>query len=599
MNYIIFGAGQIGCEALELVGEENIVYFIDNDVSKQGSYIASKKIYSFIDGIEKRNDEQIIIAVSKVYENQIVIQLRDYGVEDYCLFTEIKRQITKNKILNRKDNLKIYSKAIQWIVSNSITGEGIINNSKLLRSYPEVTGYFIPSLIRWGYKELAVTYSRWLCSIQKEDGSWYDTLDMDPYIFDSAQILKGLLAVRPLYKDVNHLDEAIRRGCDWILTNMTEDGQLITPSKVAWGNIANELIHTYCLSPLMEAGKLYNDKKYSEAATRSLTYYKEHYYNEIVNFSMLSHFYAYVVEAMLDMGEVGLAREAMKNMESFQKESGAIPAHKDADWVCSTGLFQMSLIWFRLGDVERGDKAFEYACALQNDSGGWYGSYVSEENADEVNTYFPDAEISWANKYFLDALFYKNKAEFNKISDVFEESISKTDERYDCILGAVEKSKPNTAILDVGCGKGRYLKNLLQDIPDRVYYGVDISKNVMAGLEEIGIECQEGTLTDIPYDNDTFSVTYSCEALEHAIDIENSIKEMARVTNRDGLIIVIDKNKESYGTLEIGNWEQWFDEEGLGSIIRKYCKDVTVKHGLKYEKMGDSDLFTAWIGVVG
>ena len=302
---------------------------------------------------------------------------------------------------------------------------------------------------------------------------------------------------------------------------------------------------------------------------------------------------------MLDMGEVGLAREAMKNMESFQKESGAIPAHKDADWVCSTGLFQMSLIWFRLGDVERGDKAFEYACALQNDSGGWYGSYVSEENADEVNTYFPDAEISWANKYFLDALFYKNKAEFNKISDVFEESISKTDERYDCILGAVEKSKPNTAILDVGCGKGRYLKNLLQDIPDRVYYGVDISKNVMAGLEEIGIECQEGTLTDIPYDNDTFSVTYSCEALEHAIDIENSIKEMARVTNRDGLIIVIDKNKESYGTLEIGNWEQWFDEEGLGSIIRKYCKDVTVKHGLKYEKMGDSDLFTAWIGVVG
>lgn len=43
---------------------------------------------------------------------------------------------------------------------------------------------------------------------------------------------------------------------------------------------------------------------------------------------------------------------------------------------------------------------FNYACKLQNKSGGWYGSYLSEENENEINTYFPNSEISWAVKYF-------------------------------------------------------------------------------------------------------------------------------------------------------------------------------------------------------
>ena len=64
------------------------------------------------------------------------------------------------------------------------------------------------------------------------------------------------------------------------------------------------------------------------------------------------------------------------------------------------------------------------------------------------------------------------------------------------------------------------------------------------------------TLTCIPYDDNTFAVTYTCEALEHAIDIENAVKEMVRVTKSNGYVVIIDKNKASYGMLEIGDWEQ-------------------------------------------
>jgi malonyl-CoA O-methyltransferase len=51
----------------------------------------------------------------------------------------------------------------------------------------------------------------------------------------------------------------------------------------------------------------------------------------------------------------------------------------------------------KLGDRERADRAIEWLCRHQNPSGGFYGGYGP--GAD----YFPDNEIAWAAKYFLDA----------------------------------------------------------------------------------------------------------------------------------------------------------------------------------------------------
>ena len=600
VSYVVFGAGQVGHEAIELIGKENICYFIDNDIHKIDSQISDRVVYSFAEGIEKRTKEIIVIAVSTAYEKQIEDQLKRSNVKDYCFFSELKKQITRDKILTRTDCIGTYSKAIQWIKNNSMSEEGIINNSKLKKSYPEVTGYYIPTLIRWGYKELAISYSKWLCSIQKDDGSWYDTLDKAPYIFDSAQILKGLIAVRDIYPERKQLDDAIKKGCDWILSCMTDEGQLKTPSEAEWGNVASELIHTYCLSPLRDAAQLYNEPKYQQAANKILSYYIQHYYEKIVNFSMLSHFYAYVVEAMLDMGEIGLAKEAMKNMETYQKESGAVPAYKDVDWVCSTGLFQLALIWFRLGNPERGNKAFEYACKLQNNSGGWYGSYISEENADEVNTYFPDAEISWANKYFLDALYYRNVCQFESQSGIFRDDLEDTDGKYIVIKNVIEDlNQPAAKILDLGCGKGRYLRKLLKDFPECKYFGADISLKVMKYFEDCKeIETKQGSLTNIPYEDNMFDIVYTCEALEHAVDIESSVREMARVVKPTGKMIIIDKNKDMYGYFEIEDWEQWFDKDELKKIMLEYCTEVNYIADLNYDNQNANGLFGAWIGTV-
>lgn len=602
--YVIFGSGNYGQRALQLLGNENIAFFIDNDFNKQGALLDGIQIISFEQALLKIRDHVIVIAVSDLYYKEIQVQLERVGITRYISLKEIQQSITKQKILSRPDFIQIYKKNMCWIKMHTLNNLGIVNNSTLIKPYPEVTGYYIPSLIRWGYRELAVQYANWLMDIQKTDGSWYDTDDQSAYIFDSAQILKGLLAIWDIYSDKNHLEKAIRDGVNWILSCMTSEGRLVTPDETCWGSdedTCSELIHTYCLSPIIEAGKRLDNDEYIQKAHLSLEYYKRRYENKILNFSLLSHFYAYVVEAMLDLGEVDMARQAMKNIEKYQKTSGAVPAYNNVDWVCSTGLFQLSLIWFRLGDEEHGNKAFEYACKLQNESGGWFGSYISEDNPEETNTYFPNQEISWANKYFLDALYYKNLCQFQNTASIFCNEISEDDGRYKVIKNVIEgkDQKSPLNILDLGCGKGRYLKHLVVDFPKNSYYAVDLSTNVMKYfLELTGVEKQQGNLTNIPYADDSFDIVYTCEALEHAIDTDRAISEMARVTKTGGIIVIIDKNKEMYGYFDIGDWEQWFDEHELTQIIKEYCSEVHVEKQISFDDNEANGLFYAWIGMV-
>lgn len=593
---VLFGAGAYALKAVELLGKENIEYIIDNNPAKQGTFLEGIPIWEFHNKSVELKNYQVIVSVSQKYQVEILEQLKKSSIIDYKTLQEVQTEITREKLESRISYIEKYKRAVDWIYRNSVDGQAIICNTDKKKGYPEVTGYYIPTLLRWGYRELAIAYAKWLCKIQKDDGSWYDTDDKAPYIFDTAQILKGLIAIRKIYPQV---DNHIIKGCDWILSNMQETGRLVTPSKEAWGSgrMCSELIHTYCLSPLVKAADELNRPQYRKAAYKILAYYKHNYYEEIMNFGLLSHFYAYVMEALLDMGEKDMVYEAMERVAKLQKDNGAVPAYPDVDWVCSTGLFQFALVWFRLGNVERGNKAFEYACKLQNDTGGWYGSYLSESNQNEDNDYFPTSEISWAVKYFLDALYYKNIAEFNLWSDSFMDEIDKEDGRYK-IIKEIVSSKPGLKILDVGCGKGRYLNNLIEDEPGNMYYAVDLSETVMKYIMSEQICKKQGMLTNIDYPDDFFDITYTCEALEHAVDIKSAIRELARVTKDGGIIAVIDKNKEELGRMEIGEWEVWFEADELKDIMSEYCSDVKVINKIEYEQKKEDKLFLAWIGTV-
>jgi len=325
----------------------------------------------------------------------------------------------------RKVRTMVYDKAMLWIDNNKIgENDGIVITDTQRIIYPEVTGYFIPSLIRAGRIDEAVGFARTLLAMQDSEGAWRDASQDKAVIFDAGQILKGLLAIREYEPGV---DNAIIKGIDWVLSNMDESGHLIQPdyeSRWVDKSHSNELIQIYCISPILEAAKVFGRSDYKEKAEKILDYYIDRYYSQITNYSMFSHFYAYVIEGLIDCGRIEIAKEAMRNLEKYRKENGAVQAYNDVQWVCSTALFQFSIIWYKLGEVKKADATYEYACSLQNESGGWYGSYDSNVLRHKTNRvmarlgktramYLKDQEISWAVKFFLDATEWKKESEKN------------------------------------------------------------------------------------------------------------------------------------------------------------------------------------------
>lgn len=288
-----------------------------------------------------------------------------------------------------------HQRAMEWFRRHMLPDQGVIVHTRQAVPYPEVTGYFIPTLYRWNETELARTCTRWLLSIQCPDGA-FPAPDGVPYTFDTGQVMRGLCAA---LDDLGEVERPLRLACDWILGQMSPDGQLKTPSTELWTGIANDLIHTYVLPPLKEAGSRLGVTEYVESAEFILAYYRQQ--DELVPFNRLSHFHAYAMEALCELGEFELASQGMADVARYQRSDGSIPAYPDVDWVCSTGMAQYAVVWYMLNKKQEADRAMAYLEKIQNKSGGFFGSYGQGAK------YIPGAEISWAVKYFLDAHYLR------------------------------------------------------------------------------------------------------------------------------------------------------------------------------------------------
>lgn len=512
---------------------------------------------------------------------------------------ELKRVSETFKFAKNIDLLSVYNNNKKWILTNTIENKGIKAKSDLQDTckntpYPEVSGYYIPSLLDWGFRDLAIQYAKWLITIQHEDGAWYDWLDKEPYVFDSCQILKGLLAIYPIMPEVK---ENIIKCCDWVISLIEESGRLQSPSLGFWNKDITELIHLYCLSPIIEAGKLFDKPEYIINAKKVLEYYKETAMDKLTDFHTLSHFYGYMMEAMVDLGEIEIAKKGMENISKLQKKNGHIPAYKNVKWTCSTGLFQFALVWYKLGEKIKADRTFDYACRLQTQNGGWLGSYGRN------CTYLPGAEISWANKYFLDALKYKISTHFAYTADKntpegngtypLSDYIKETDGRVQFILKNINTNN----ILDVGCGLGRILKIIQSTKPNVKISATDISQVILDKLPS-NINSRVGSLLKIPFDNEQFDFVMTTEALEHAIDIENAVKELCRVVAKGGKLLIIDKNIKAKGAFATPPWEQWFDVDNLKNLITNQGFDVKVYENIPHnDKDGSDGIYVAWVGI--
>jgi protein-L-isoaspartate(D-aspartate) O-methyltransferase len=132
-------------------------------------------------------------------------------------------------------------------------------------------------------------------------------------------------------------------------------------------------------------------------------------------------------------------------------------------------------------------------------------------------------------------------------------------------------------ILDIGCGKGFLLYDLLKVIPDAEIYGIDISPYAIANSkEEIRDRLQVGSATTLPWPDDHFDLVISITTLHnlHAYDLDPALREMERVGKTNKYLCVESwRNQaekanllywqvtcEAFNTPEAWHW--WFKQAG-------------------------------------
>ena len=556
--------------------------------------------------------------------------------------------------------LPIFTNLQQWIKKHRSRSGGIIISTGKRVIYPEVTGYYIPTLLEIGEHNLAEEFGTSLVAAQHDDGSF--GLGGIGFVFDTAMVVRGLNALvrrSGLTSGQSKFVRTLNKACSWLTQAVDpETGRWIVPSGNIWGlpsgrGRVSEGIHLLGILPLRQCGLILKKDNYvvksyamEKLLLEGLTSH------ELKDFTLrhhLSHFYAYIMEALQELGHYYLVRDGMEMVSSFQKLDGSVPAYFDVDWVCTTGLAQLALVWYRMGDVtsvRRADAALGYLLGggaetetgVQNkETHGFTGSVGVGA------TYFPYHEISWSIKYTLDALLSIPVAHFNHAAiETFPTFVNDDDDRLQYVIQEIqqrlllenknkenknkenkekdEKEKENGEtnndeasgdgmppivldVLDVGCGKGRFVQALKRNdiLSNHIRMtGTDISIDMLKTASSSHDSTPLNTFvrssaTSLPFPDESFDVVYMIESMEHVLFIDETLRECRRVLKNHGVLIVIDKTtddllgRHKLWTLE--PWEQWFGIRDMSNRISQLLGDVSAR---RLEM--DDGLFVAWRG---
>jgi malonyl-CoA O-methyltransferase len=494
------------------------------------------------------------------------------------MFKKLARLLKKAGITPEKSLIPNYTRALDWIKKNTIPGQGIAVTSKQNIPYPEVTGYLIPTLLDAGENDLAEQYADYLAAVQHPNGALAGP-DGREYFFDTGQALRGFLRASQSWF---RFQTCALKAADYIIDATGRDGRIPLVNRTD----ISENIHVYTLPVLAEAGRVLDKPEYIETTKKSLRYYQ--HAADILSPNRLTHFLAYILDGFMDMGESEFVRGTVKEIFATQRSNGSIPAYPDSHWVCSTGLAQLAIIGYKLGLSKEADRVVDYLCRIQNDTGGFYGSYGWGAG------YFRNEEIGWANKFFVDAVHLKIAKSFDVNAKLFPIAIGADDGRLKAVLEHLGDLS-GKIILDAGCGKGRFAAELKNQFPTVILHGVDISAELLNEAPGWLLK-KKGTILNLPYEDRMFDAVICVEALEHVIQTEKAVSELCRVVKDNGRIIIIDKNREKRGALEITDLEQWFGREQIRNLLDLYCRDVAIKE-IAYDNHVADGLFFAWTGV--
>jgi hypothetical protein len=336
---------------------------------------------------------------------------------------------------------------LKWLATaqdNSASNDGgVARHYSLIKgwstSYPETTGYIIPTLIdQAGRRQDPVLLERarrmldWLVTIQLPCGGFQgSTIGVSPVVpvtFDTGQVLQGLAAGVTAFGDAYF--PAMRRAAEWLARTQDADGCWRNPNPF----VAAKNDHVYDMHAawgLLEAARRDPGAAYEKTALRQIEWALTHQHaNGWFALSCagdpkkpLTHMLGYSLRGVLegwrfsrDERYLVSAILAADGLISATHDNGRMPGQIDANWkgtvswVCLTGSVQVAHCWLMLYQVTKNTKYRDAALRVnefvrrtirlegsQNLIGGVKGSFPVTGNYGRFQF------LNWACKFMIDA----------------------------------------------------------------------------------------------------------------------------------------------------------------------------------------------------
>ncbi|HQJ04390.1 MAG TPA: hypothetical protein PK150_10910 [Anaerolineaceae bacterium] len=352
--------------------------------------------------------------------------------------------------------------AISWIETAwKAAGEtGISKGYDLIRrrwspAYPETTGYTIPTLLnlavilkRPDLAEMALRLAEYLLKASDPNGAvvhWQAGGGAQPVIFDTGQVLFGLLAAFQYSGDARYLDAGVRAG-NWLVSVQSSSGSWVQYQHLGTEKVIDTRVAWALLLLDRQVG---GNPKYRLAARKNLDWAvsqqdQSGWFDKCafrLQDDPLTHTLAYTAEGLYEsgllLGEESYCIHGRKTADqalAHQKPNGSLPGTfgtgwtRPAWWSCLTGNVQFARLWLLLYR-DTGEPHY-YSAARQGLSfvmncqdleithpavrGGIAGSFPIYGAYERLK--YPN----WASKFFIDAILAISLADERITSIVYQ-----------------------------------------------------------------------------------------------------------------------------------------------------------------------------------